>query len=110
MTAKRKARDSLAVSAANAWLRLVASKSYRDRLNGCVSRGPRGKALPERERPTAAFCGVPAFCMVEVCEGYAVPRCEAHREMPAYQAEARLHSVLVLASPQLVPEALEGKQ
>ncbi len=39
-------------------------------------------------------CGIPETVMVEVCAGYAVPRCKDHRDQPPYQAEARLHSLL----------------
>lgn len=70
-----------------------------------LPRGEKGERLRSQlarfkgNETDCGVCGVPAFCMVEVCEGYAVPRCEDHREMPAYQAEARLHSLLSLASP-----------
>ena len=49
--------------------------------------------LKERETD-CGVCGVPAFCMVPVCEGYAVPRCEDHLDSPAYQAEYRLYALL----------------
>lgn len=39
-------------------------------------------------------CGIPETIMVEVCTGYAVPRCKDHVDSPAYQAEARLHALL----------------
>jgi hypothetical protein len=56
------------------------------------------KRLRARELD-CGVCGVPSRSMVVVCEGYAVPRCADHLEMPAYQAEARLHSLLLLSTP-----------
>ncbi|HYH54824.1 MAG TPA: hypothetical protein VD761_11910 [Solirubrobacterales bacterium] len=69
--------------------------------------GKKGQLLREElaefkaKETDCGVCGVPAFCMVEVgCSGgYAVPRCEGHRQMPAYQAEARLHLLLSLTPP-----------
>lgn len=109
MKPERKARDSFAVSAANALLRFVASRSYRDSLTGCIRAGL--EALRFRARETdCGVCGAPAFCMVEVCEGYAVPRCIDHRELPAYQAEARLHSILAAFSPSRSKSSSKGRR
>jgi hypothetical protein len=48
----------------------------------------------EARKGDCGVCGVSARHWVEVCEGYAVPRCDDHVESPAYQAEARLDTLL----------------
>ncbi len=82
-----------------------------------LPRGEKGERLRaelatfKAKETDCGVCGIPAFCMVEVGQsGYAVPRCEDHRDMPAYQAEARLYALLALSSPSKSKSSSEGQQ
>lgn len=62
--------------------------------------GGRGELEKFRERKDdCGVCGVPGTNRREVCEGYSVPRCDDHRDLPAYQAESRLDTLLSAQPP-----------
>lgn len=89
---ERLAAMAISPSHTNIW------NSAADMLRAALSsdhQGGRGELEKFRERKDdCGVCGVPGTNRREVCEGYSVPRCDDHRDLPAYQAESRLDTLL----------------